>query len=284
MAKLIVVNNPEYEDCRIGCYSERGCFSYLFFRYLPQKENFRKFLHSINFPISNNELESVGNYTLFSELDLGKFGSPDGGFLFVIGEQRYFVFVEGKFNESYNKSCSSSNYASSIRGQIELKYRMIYAVLQRQKIDKNSELIIESQVIADLYKNRDDFYSKEAITKRSKTAEGRRLKLVKKKNINDAEREKILSNINDLNKNYRRLKLIDGVKDLFNELSIENLKIYYLIITNDKINPLEKTENKDYLPSMYNEEGVSQTHENLLWINAEFIEGLIKGHSKESKH
>ena len=280
MAKLIIVNNPENEDCRIGCYSERGCFSYLFFRYLPQKENFRKFLHSIKFPNSNNELK---NYTLFSELDLGKFGSPDGGFLFVIGEQGYFVFVEGKLNESYNESCKSSNYGSSIRGQIELKYRMIYAELQRQKIDQNSELIIESQVIADLYKNRDDFYSKEAIEKRSKTAESRRLKLEKKQNINDTERKRKLSNINDPNKNYRRLKLIDGVEALFNELSFEKLKIYYLIITNDDINPLGKTENNDYLPSMYNEDGVSQTHENLLWINAKHIEGLIEEHSKESK-
>lgn len=80
MAKLIIRENPG-NNYNFGCYSERGIISYLIFRYLTSNDRLLNFLQELSFPgeEQNPFLNiNIKAATLFSELNFGKFGSPDG--------------------------------------------------------------------------------------------------------------------------------------------------------------------------------------------------------------
>lgn len=169
MAQLI----KKYKDgVTFGCYSERGIISHLMFRVLPRALD--EFLGLLVYPsgvgnrftgVKTNDLSEI---TVFSEMDFGNvgFGKPDGAVSFRLGDARYFMFIEGKTNETYEVSCkvknrsrkkedpmttleialnaaptttggvqpiptgstekrSTKGYNSTIRGQLELRYRMV---------------------------------------------------------------------------------------------------------------------------------------------------------------
>ena len=285
MARLIIVPNTETNSkCKIGCYSERGCFSYLFFRYLTQSRNFYEFLGLIGFPLIKDFSENdINEYTLFSELNLGGFGSPDGGFLFVVGGNKYFVFVEGKFNESYTQSLNlgigSDKYASTIKGQVELKYRMIYSWLKLNNNVHNPEIIVENVDIASFYgKKNDSYYTNTAHDVRVKKAESNLNKL----NHSKHSEQTINNKKNEINnKQYRRLKVVNGIKTLFEALPIKIENFYYLMITKDISSPIIDRLDPNDLPCMYTKPGEYPPHLNLLWVNSTTIEALIMEHGNQ---
>jgi hypothetical protein len=126
MAELIL--KPATPSTRFGCYSERGLMSYFMFVVLPSQVG--DFLADLRFPAG--EVKPFDDWrgmqprsTIFSELNLGSegFGSPDGA-VFVEGPDPSMVFLETKLNESYEASCRRSDYNSTIRGQLELRWRL----------------------------------------------------------------------------------------------------------------------------------------------------------------
>lgn len=158
MAQLIVKHKG---DITFACYSERGIIAHLMFRVLPEAPD--EFLRLLVFPqgvpnpfaaATRDQLKDV---VLFSEMDFGNvgFGKPDGAIAFRLRGTAYFVFLEGKANETYAKSCkegdapattcdtvtpiatmtgtvptpgeaqAAAGYNSTIRGQLELRYRMV---------------------------------------------------------------------------------------------------------------------------------------------------------------
>lgn len=193
---------------------------------------------------SKNFLErsQIENLAIFSELDLGNegFGKPDGAFRFDYGAERYFFFVEGKFNETYRKSCKNKSYNSTIQGQIELKMRFINRVFQ-PNIESLS-YISEDGTIKDFYKEKDIFYKKRPT--------------------------------NTGGSSFRRLWIKDGVKRLIEEYiqpcSLEN--IFYLVITCDGNSPFESLEIE--LRPSFPDRTWEEIKQQLCWISAESIENL----------
>jgi hypothetical protein len=206
------------KNTNLFCYSERGLMSFFMVNKIPLT-NGMCLINSIkknNNQIAWNNIEDIG---AFSEFDLGNrgFGKPDGGLLFRINDTFYFIFIEAKLNESYQKSIKNKQYNSSIVGQIELKYRFIFAL----KTSVSEDFIQESQEFKDHYTN--DVYAHNL---------------------------------------PRHLYIKDGVEEIIkiiNKCEIGN--IYYLIITNENINPLINCTHQ--LPDFYKNE---QLAKNLLWI------------------
>jgi hypothetical protein len=165
MAELIT---KQADGITYECYSERGILSYFMFRVVPREiTTFLK--HQIQFPkdaahpFSSLQENEIGKVAIFSELDLGEFGNPDGALFFSVNTNNYLIFEEGKFNEKYEDSCkvrkrksrATENVAhiaheladqkvesksidktvsslhelkdrpSTIQGQLELRYRLI---------------------------------------------------------------------------------------------------------------------------------------------------------------
>jgi hypothetical protein len=117
--------------------------SYYFFQKLPRSKG-NIFINNIN--NSNNQIftiTKIKKFTIFSEFDLSNrgFGKPDGAVFFIYNSKPVFVFIEAKINETYAKSNLNSKYNSSLKGQIELKYRFSYAL----KNSNNKEKVLESE-------------------------------------------------------------------------------------------------------------------------------------------
>lgn len=206
------------EGGKFQCYSERGMLSYYFFRYLPNEKNLIKFLKNLEFPSgARNPFEGVLAVTpsvFFSELGLGQegFGNPDGAIYFKANRKPYMIFVEGKFNETYQKSCEGKSYNSTIKGQLELRWRAV-SLFKMDKVKgiitpgKNGvEYLRETEEYREFYKGNDIFYNK------------------KRKGIGA----------------FRRLRLIGGVKEFFDfvgKCDLEN--IYFLTISDNESNPFD---------------------------------------------
>lgn len=204
MAELFTKKN---KNCTFECYSERGLLAYFMFRFLPQGKNLQNFLNGIVFPEKINnpfQHKDITDKVFFSELEFGKrdgFGCPDGAICFKINGNNNMLFIEGKFNETYGKSCKTKyetkHYYSTIRGQLELRW-----------------------LCMSLYKN-----GKDLEEKGYKYIQGER----------DILRER-----------PRKLKLIDGVKPIFDKYihKCDENNIYFLCITKDEDNPFNKLDNK----------------------------------------
>lgn len=231
MTKLI---QKPLKDCLAECYSERGILSYFFFRYLPKKKNFKRFINSV-FPA---EFRSwyVQEYVIFSELVLGPegFGSPDGAFYFKANSERFFVFFEGKFNSTYRESLRGS-YNSSGKGQIELKFRMVQSAFDTQGNFIPAETISENAELREHFQNSDVFYV------------GRK-------------------------DGFRKLHLRDGVGRVFSDYISKCQKdnIFVLIATNDSENPFDSIEEVER-PSLPGTSWVD-IRRKILWIPAKEIE------------
>jgi hypothetical protein len=233
VAKLVQKNTG---DSIFECYSERGLLSYFFFRYLAKKENFSAFLNKLF--IGREQFTNLSNVTLFSELDLGNkgFGKPDGAFYFESNKNPYFVFVEGKFNETYLQACNKSvkYYNSTIKGQLELKLRLI-SCIREDSLEQG--IIQENEEIKDFFKGRDVFYRNNPTS-------------------------------------FRKVKLMSGVKRFFSDYlrRCNRESIFFLVISKDKLSPFVKLK-EDLQPNSHNLTW-KEVQKQLLWENANFIESL----------
>lgn len=203
----------ENSDISFCCYSERGIMAYYFFQHLADGVNLANFFNLLK--ECNNEKipDDWNNFTdvcIFSEFELGAsgFGSPDGAISFKAGEKSYFIFIEAKFNETYEKSCGKlevgrKGYNSTIKGQLELRYRFAHSLISTREY-ANGCMIYESP---------DDYFKKDAFYQKDKSRFSK-----------------------------RHLKLINGVFSIAEKIRSCNLEdIYYLAITAENKNPLKES-------------------------------------------
>jgi hypothetical protein len=204
-----------------GCYSERGLMSYFMFVVLPTQLG--DFMADLQFPagIPNPLANLKGTHPkaiIFSELDFGKrdgFGCPDGA-SFVEAHQPAMLFVETKLNESYRASCGGTSYNSTIRGQLELRWRMTQ--LHRTKchqVYNGTPYIQETAEFKEIYEAEDKaFYG------------------------HDNRQDEAWPG------SWRRLRIAEGVKEFLDLLTTCEDRVYFCAITDDKRNPFDTVEAK----------------------------------------
>ena len=117
-----------------------------------------RFPKGVNSPFSELKGEHP-KATILSELSFGNegFGSPDGA-VYVECDDPTMLFIEVKSNESYAKSCRGNSYNSTIRGQLELKWRMTQLHHSKCHHHNGNRYIKESSEFKAVYGERDDFY------------------------------------------------------------------------------------------------------------------------------
>lgn len=226
-----------------GCYSERGAMSYFMFVALPTQLG--DFLAGVSFPdgVVNPFVRlrmQTPTAVLFSELDFGKegFGCPDGA-IYVECPAPTMIFIEVKLHESYAESCRGKKYNSTIKGQLELRYRM--AGLFRQQVCAQSAFPAVLQETADWkghYREYDVFYGSEK--RQDESWDG----------------------------SWRRLNLTDGVKIFFEYLEKCEDRVYFLAATNDSTNPFH--DNNDKVPRCFDLDW-SLAKKRFCWVPVERI-------------
>jgi hypothetical protein len=182
MADLIFM--PGEHNTEFGCYSERGLMSYFMLCVLPDQVG--DFLADLRFPDGvekpfENQRGQHPTSKILSELCFGNegFGSPDGA-LYVECSDPTMFFIEVKLNESYAKSCRRRSYNSTIRGQLELKWRMTQLHKPEfHQFYKGKRYIKESPAFKTDYEERDDFYRASERQDEKKWRSWRRLKIDK---------------------------------------------------------------------------------------------------------
>lgn len=206
----------------LGCYSERGLMSFLICRGLPGR--LAEFVGHIQFaarcPNPFAHLDGLEDIVLFSELDFGNqgFGKPDGAMFFRSGGCPFFVFFEAKLNQSYRQSCSpGASYNSSIKGQLELKWRAmtLFATPQRGIWEvRGVRYLVENNEMITFYQANDPIYF----------------------GVRDLAQLGLDAR--------RRLRLVEGVGTVFDDY-IDRCKgnIFYLAATDDEENPLDANVN-----------------------------------------
>lgn len=205
------------DTCKLGCYSERGMMSYFMFVKLP--ENVGDFLSSLQFPkdCTNPFADLSGKQpltTIFSELELGNlgFGNPDGAIL-VNCPDPIMVLIEVKFNETYSESCRnlvSRSYNSTIKGQLELRWRLCHLVaIKAFESHEGTEYIRETPELKKYYEKNDKFY--QIPNRKDETEWG----------------------------DFRRVKNTEGVQKFLDDLIRCEGRVYFLAITKDDINPFD---------------------------------------------
>jgi hypothetical protein len=303
MAKLIP---KQVGGVTFGCYSERGIISHLVFRALPQKLD--EFLNLLGFPrdvgnrFAGATAADLSEITLFSELDFGTvgFGKPDGAVRFRFRNSTYFIFIEGKVNEDYAASCkvgkrrqkaeaspggaanatptisvpggtrTTKGYNSTIRGQLELRYRMVRLYKEypearaplplgddpvpEEELDdetpedellrtaeKRPDCLHEINAVKEVYGDRDGFYA------RRKNADPTKLR------------------------SWRRVWLRDGVADVFKHLEhTPEDNIYFLTFTDEATNPFD-TLTDELLPRLFDSDWTARRHR-FPWISSHTVE------------
>lgn len=245
---------PSKTDLQFGCYSERGLMSYFMFIDLP--ELMPKFLKALSFP------EGVGSRfndititkaIIFSELDLGKtvgFGCPDGAIYFEYKKDdktiSTMILIEVKANETYEESCKlketkkkkddpneeensqeyEDGYNSTIKGQLELRWRMKELLLNKcfcnaklKPWSKGIKYLREIESMREFYTSKnnqphDEFYTEKKKETKNPLARWRRLI------INDGKES--------------------GVKKFIDELQkCKNDEVYFLVISKNRSNPFD---------------------------------------------
>lgn len=218
MAELIL--KPATPTAQFGCYSERGLMSYFMFVVMPTQVG--DFLADLTFPndVASPFADRRGTHphsTIFSELNFGSegFGCPDGA-VFVEAPAPAMVFLETKLNESYVTSCGGASYNSTIRGQLELRWRM--TELHRSKchqVYKGTTYIQEIAGFKAVYRIEDSaFYGHD--DRQEETWPG----------------------------SWRRLRIADGVKTFLDLLARCEDRVYFCAITKDEQNPFDTVEPK----------------------------------------
>jgi len=243
---LLPIANP---TCKLGCYGERGLMSYWMFVLLPTEVD--KFLKSLEFPTGTegpfaSKTTKPKEVVIFSELDFGKkvgFGCPDGA-IYVEWPEPIMLFIECKANETYLKSCKKKEYNSTIKGQLELRWRLThlhhkdshYLDLRKQKF------IRETKELRKIYAG-DDFY----------------------KGKGDDENEL---------KFWRRLKIDNGVMEVLGYLEKCKGSVYYCTITKDKTNPFNSIE-AEHFPICGESNWLASKHQ-FCWLSVSQITDKIR--------
>jgi len=240
MAKLI---KKETSMATFECYSERGILSYFMFRFLPHSQNIYWFLSRLHFPKETPVVlptSGVENLTIFSELSFGQegFGLPDGAIYFEHEGKASMIFLEGKTNETYAKSCKGKSFNSTIKGQLELRWRMVslYKSHYSEAVSfkKGIDYLQEIGSYVDHYSHRDPYYGKPR-------------------------------------RDPRRVRLIEGVKKVFNYIDKCPMnRILFLIISRDKEHPFNCIP-EDLLPDCFDEKPEVAKH-SFCWMDARDLE------------
>ena len=262
---------PSEDKPQFGCYSERGLMSYFMFVELPKRMG--EFLNTLEFPDQDNagspfkeiKKENITNATIFSELDFGKqgFGCPDGAIYFENNGISTMILIEVKADESYAESCKKPKYNSTIKGQLELRWRMKELLLNKCFCDgitpytKGNKYLRENELMRNFYTGNnnqphDDFYTKNRIDSPNKLNSMRRLIINEKKS---------------------------GVEFLINKMIECENRIYFLVISKDQknANPFNTGSN---LPLCYKiDEGKEDwvgSKKQFCWLPITTIEELTK--------
>lgn len=313
MAQLIM---KRAGDVAFACYSERGIIAHLMFRILPQALD--EFLQLLKFPkdvpnpFAAATRDQLRDVVLFSEMDFGNvgFGKPDGAIAFSFREVTYFLFLEGKANETYAKSCKEDDkpvtcnpdastgilkhppseeaaapeavqavagYNSTIRGQLELRYRMIrlfkyypdeafkpvphakmteaappfleageHAVtLPSSKSISRDPCLRETTAVKDFYRDKDGFYAHPTRTDPQAL------------------------------RSWRHLWIRHGVGKVFEYLrKTEEKNIHFLTFTKDATNPFDS--NAGLLPRLFDSTWEGSKHR-FPWITSQLVENRWDG-------
>ena len=220
MAELFI--KPATDNCEFGCYSERGIMSYFMFVHLPTRLG--GFLSSLEFADGcgnpfKNHADQTPKATIFSELDFGNegFGKPDGA-IFIECPEPTMLLIEVKLNETYAKSCritKNSAYNSTIKGQLELKWRLIQSLNESYHRHDGNDYIRETAALKAVYGEKDCFYKADSRQDES------------------------------INKSWRRLKVVDGVEEFLGYLNQCGNRVYFCAITKDVENPFSDSDHSD---------------------------------------
>ena len=240
---------------RFGCYSERGLMSYFMFVVLPTQVG--DFLADLRFPVGvsspfANQQGTQPPAIIFSELNFGNegFGCPDGA-VFVETPQPAMIFLETKLNESFVISCSGASYNSTIRGQLELRWRM--TELHRTKshqVYKGTTYIQEHSRFKAIYKEMDTaFYGSES--RQDEAWPG----------------------------SWRRLRIAEGVKSFLDLLAQCGERVFFCAITKDEKNPFDSVEAK-FLPRCGNSDW-SESKSHFCWLPVNRIRDAIPNKVQE---
>jgi len=252
-AKMYMKPSKENSQFEFGCYSERGLMSYFMFIDLPK--NLPEFLQALKFPNCDENLfgkiknEDITNAIIFSELDLGKtvgFGCPDGAIYFEHNGKKTMILIEVKANETYKESCKlketkkkiddlndeensqeyEDGYNSTIKGQLELRWRMKELLLNKcfcnaklKPWSKGIKYLREIESMREFYTSKnnqphDEFYTEKKKETKNPLASWRRLI------INDGKES--------------------GVKKFIDELQGCENEVYFLVISKETENPFDK--------------------------------------------
>ncbi len=220
MADLFIKSASE--TCEFGCYSERGIMSYFMFVHLPTRLG--RFLSSLKFadgcdnPFGHLSDQSP-KATIFSELDFGNegFGKPDGA-ICVECPDPTMLLIEVKLNEDYARSCrvtEDNAYNSTIKGQLELKWRLTQSLSETYHRHEGHDYIRETAALKAVYGEKDRFYKADSRQDESQ------------------------------NKSWRRLKVVDGVEGFLDYLNQCEGRVYFCAITNDIENPFNNSDDSD---------------------------------------
>lgn len=161
-------------DGNILYYSERGIMGY-FYATISQSKGpdiLRKYLNVDD--IAKEKVNKLDKLLIIGEIDLGKrdgFGCPDG-IIFGLdkdGKPNLLMFIEAKITTYLNSVKSKydnsgegkiiinrDGYNSTIKGQIELKYRFLRALFSRP--NEKEYLVTERPGVAKNYKKYDIKY------------------------------------------------------------------------------------------------------------------------------
>lgn len=240
---------PIDEKHQFGCYSERGLMSYFMFVQLPN--NLKEFLKSLQFPkdvphpfaIMN---EPITKSIIFSELSFGNegFGSPDGA-IYVEWPTPTMIFIEIKANETYEQSFKNESYNSTLKGQLELKWRLVSSYFS------DREFILDRSVYLHEDKELKEFY----------TLDDARCDEFYRSDIR--KDEKLVSS-------WRRLQKTEGVKEFLDTLGRTRERVFYLSITTDQTNPFDGKDTK--MPRCYGKNW-SEAKQQFCWLS---IKELMK--------
>jgi hypothetical protein len=245
MAKLYL---RHVDGVQLGCYSERGLLSYFMSRVLPVRlTEFLKLAQTDDGNCPFAGMEQARAVTLLSELDFGNegFGKPDGAISFRHNDRQFLILIEVKLNHSYQASCEMPAYNSTIRGQLELKWRLMKLFTSDQiKPENNVRYVVENDDMIHCYKHHDPMYPPNVNV--ANLGRGRR----------------------------RRLRLVEGVGDFFRDY-VEPCAfkdIFYLALTRDDKNPLDGEQNLRPLCCDENGQIVNDAIQQFCWINKQVLE------------
>ena len=165
--------------------------------------------------------------------------------------QPHLIMIEVKLNESYQHSCQAPAYNSTIRGQVELKWRAMRLYFVGGIIETNQRVryLVETDDLIQFYRNRDGMYTG-------------------------------VHNLADLHptQGARRLRLVEGVGQFFNDFVDPcNGNIFFLCVTNDIENPLDAQ--PGLRPQCPQQNGQPQDIPNICWMPSSVLERNSNDHA-----